>query len=105
VLVFDEPLVGADGAEVTSLIHILRDLAAAGIASLYLTRSAKEAAQMTDRITVLRDGSLVGTFERPDYDLATLALAMMTQHPEREPGPETSEAGSRWKAAFRALVG
>ncbi len=104
-LVLDEPMAGATAAEAASLIRILRDLAATNVASLYLTRSATEAAQMADRITVLRDGAVAGTFARPDYDLATLALAMMSQHPERAPGPETDETRSRWFAAFRSLVG
>jgi len=103
--VLDEPLTGATGAETSSLFHILRDLAAANIASLYLTRSAREAVQMADRITVLRDGLVTGVFERSDFDLATLALAMMSQNPERRPGPESSEEGSPWLAALRSWVG
>jgi ABC-type sugar transport system ATPase subunit len=92
LLVLDEPSVFASGpAEISSLMRLLRQLAGQGISSLYLTRAPLEAAQIADRITVLRDGHTTMTVERESFDPATLALAMMSEHPERQPGADDAQ--------------
>ncbi len=89
LLVLDEPSVYAGGpAEISSTMRLLRQLAGQGMASLYLTRAPLEAAQIADRITVLRDGQTIQTVDRENSDPSALALAMMSQHPERTPGAD-----------------
>lgn len=62
VLVLDEPSehLGADGVE--RLFRIVRDLAATGTAVVYISHRIREIREISQRLTVLRDGSLMGTF-------------------------------------------
>ncbi len=95
LLVLDEPATAVPGAgETSQLIRILRRLESQGVAVLYLTHSVAEAMDVADRISVLRDGTVVETVERTSFDQTQLMLAMMSQHPERTAGPEDAEEGT-----------
>jgi ABC-type sugar transport system ATPase subunit len=95
LLVLDEPATAVPGAgEMSQLIRMLRTLAAQGVASLYLTHSVPEAMDVGDRISVLRDGTVVDTVERIAFDQTRLMLAMMSQHPERAAGPDDEDGGT-----------
>jgi len=92
LIILDEPAVYATApAEISQLIRILRLLASRTIASLYLTQNPEEAMQIADRITVLRDGTVAGTFERINFDAATLAIAMTSNQPGRGAGADDDE--------------
>ena len=95
LMVLDEPATAVPGAgEMSQLIRILRTLAAQDVAVLYLTHSVPEAMDVGDRISVLRDGTVVETVERTAFDQTRLMLAMMSQHPERTAGPEDEDEGT-----------
>jgi ABC-type sugar transport system ATPase subunit len=49
------------------------------ITCLYLARRPADAFQIADRVTVLRDGVVVGTWERTDLDETAIAAAMVSQ--------------------------
>jgi ribose transport system ATP-binding protein len=95
LMVLDEPATSVPGAgEMSQLIRILRALAGQGLAMLYLTHSVPEAMDVGDRISVLRDGTVVDTLERIAFEQTRLMLAMMSQHPERAAGPDDAEEGT-----------
>lgn len=80
LVVFHEPAAAlSTPSEVSQLIRAIRTLAEHDIASLCLTRRPAEALQLADRVSVLRDGSLNGTWVRSDLDESTLTLAMVSQ--------------------------
>ena len=60
VLVLDEPTASLDAREVELLFGIMRDLKARGIAIVFITHFIDQVYQITDRISVLRNGRLVG---------------------------------------------
>jgi len=92
LVILDEPAAYATtSAEISQLIRILRLLASRNIASLYLTQNPEEAMQIADRITILRDGAVAGTFERINFDAATLATAMISNQPGRGAGVDDDE--------------
>jgi ABC-type sugar transport system ATPase subunit len=102
LVILDEPAAfGVAPVEMSQLIRILRLLAGQNIASLYLTRDPEQAMLIADRITVLRDGTSAGTFERVNFDKATLVQAMMSQCPERGPGPEDEDVYDGIGGMFR----
>jgi ABC-type sugar transport system ATPase subunit len=104
LLVLDEPAAFvANAGEMSQLIRILRTLAGQGLASLYLARNVREAMDVADRITILRDGSIVETVERAHFDQTALMLAMMSQHPERSAGPEEDEAAGGLLGSLRSI--
>jgi len=104
LIILDEPAAYATTpAEISQLIRILRLLASRNIASLYLTQNPEEAMQVADRITVLRDGAVAGTFERINFDAATLAMAMMSNQPGRGQGADDDEEIDGVGGIFRIL--
>jgi simple sugar transport system ATP-binding protein len=96
VLVLDEPTASLDAREVGILFAILRNLKANGIAILFITHFIDQVYQIADRISVLRNGRLVGT--SPTAALSRLDLISMmlgrelqqaeVRQAEREGGPK-----------------
>ena len=60
VLVLDEPTASLDANEVALLFKIVRDLKAHGIAIVFITHFIDQVYEIADRISVLRNGMLVG---------------------------------------------
>jgi len=63
VILLDEPTSGLRSDETARLISILKKLRDGGITILYISHRIQEVLDLSDRITVLRDGRYVGTFE------------------------------------------
>jgi ribose transport system ATP-binding protein len=61
LIVMDEPSAVLDGEEVENLFHVVGDLAAAGVAVVYISHRLEEIRRIGDRITVLKDGRTVAT--------------------------------------------
>ena len=63
ILVLDEPTAALTESEVETLFNILRDLRSRDVGMVYISHKLNEVFEMSDRITVLRDGRTVGTHE------------------------------------------
>ena len=77
VLILDEPTACLDAHEVDILFGIMRQLAARGIGILFVTHFLDQVYAISDRITVLRNGQLVGQRETaalPRLDLVHMML-------------------------------
>jgi D-xylose transport system ATP-binding protein len=61
ILVLDEPTAALTESEVETLFTILRNLKARGVGMIYISHKLDEVFEMSDRITVLRDGKTIGT--------------------------------------------
>ncbi len=61
ILVLDEPTAALTESEVETLFAILRKLKARGVGMVYISHKLGEVFEMSDRITVLRDGKTIGT--------------------------------------------
>lgn len=80
VIILDEPLYNITIPHaIGQLLLLIRRLAERQITCLYLARRPADAFQIADRVTVLRDGAVVGTWERTDLDEAAIAAAMASQ--------------------------
>ncbi len=66
VLILDEPTAALTTGEIDELFAIMRDLAERGVGMIYISHRMDEIGQITDRVTVLRDGEYVGTRETAD---------------------------------------
>ncbi|MEU1838271.1 sugar ABC transporter ATP-binding protein [Micromonospora chersina] len=62
VLVLDEPTSSLDAGEVAQLFRVMRQLRDDGIAILFVTHFLDQVYEIADRITVLRNGQLVGEY-------------------------------------------
>jgi ABC-type sugar transport system ATPase subunit len=77
VLVLDEPTTSLAKDDVDILFHIIQDQTARGVSVIFVTHKLEEILSMTDRVVVLRDGLMAGTFEKKDYSEDKLVAAMV----------------------------
>ncbi|TQI77862.1 monosaccharide ABC transporter ATP-binding protein (CUT2 family) [Serratia fonticola] len=75
VLILDEPTASLDAKEVTMLLDILSQLRSQGMGMIFVTHFLEQVYRISDRITVLRNGKLVGT--RVTTELPRLELVQM----------------------------
>jgi rhamnose transport system ATP-binding protein len=76
-LALDEPTTSLTAAECDHLFGILEDLRRSGVTLIYVSHRLPEVFRLCDRITVLRDGRYVGTFERDSVDHDRVVQAMV----------------------------
>ncbi|MCR5031615.1 MAG: sugar ABC transporter ATP-binding protein [Lachnospiraceae bacterium] len=72
VLILDEPTSSLDDKEVNMLFSLMKDLKSKGVGIIFVTHFLEQVYEVSDRITVLRNGELVGeylTSELPQVEL------------------------------------
>src|SRR5439155_289995 len=82
LLIFDEPTAVLTESDAEKLLEIMRGLAAKGHAILFITHRLDEVLAVADRITVLRDGEVVGTPDPKDTTVVRIAEPMVGLLPE-----------------------
>ncbi|OLP58020.1 ABC transporter ATP-binding protein [Xaviernesmea oryzae] len=90
LVIFDEPTAVLTGGEVERLLSIILRLKERGIAILYISHRLDEVQRLADKVTVLRDGKMIGTY--PGRNLSQLDMAKLmvgrdlaAMYPERKP--------------------
>ncbi|MEK1897293.1 MAG: galactofuranose ABC transporter, ATP-binding protein YtfR [Rhizobium sp.] len=79
VLILDEPTASLDTQEVAMLFRIMRDLKERGLGIVFITHFLEQVYEVSDRITVLRNGKLVGARETSELSRQSL-ISMMLGH-------------------------
>ncbi len=92
ILILDEPTASLNGEEARRLFGILRDLRARGVAILYISHRLEELFQIADRVSVLRDGCIIGTRRMEDITPGEMIRMMVGREmaavfPQRDPAP------------------
>ncbi len=77
VLVLDEPTAVLTAQETRELFKVLRTLREAGTSIVFISHKLKELLEISDRVTVLRRGKVVGTVTTAEVDEAGLATLMV----------------------------
>jgi len=77
ILVLDEPTTALTDAEADHLFAVLERLKARGVTLLYVSHRLPEVFRLCDRITVLRDGAYVGTYESSAVSHNDIVRAMV----------------------------
>lgn len=77
ILILDEPTSSLDAAEVAQLFTLMRKLRAQGISIVFITHFLDQVFEITDRITVLRNGRKVGVFETASLSRIDLISNML----------------------------
>jgi simple sugar transport system ATP-binding protein len=77
VLILDEPTASLDAQEVQMLFEVMRSLKAQGIGILLITHFLDQVYQISDRITVLRNGEKVGEYKASDLPRRRLVSLML----------------------------
>jgi galactofuranose transport system ATP-binding protein len=92
VLVLDEPTASLDANETELLFQVVRDLKQRGIAIVFITHFIDQVYEIADRISVLRNGRLVGaapTAGLPPLKLISLMLGRELERVEEQLAAET----------------
>ncbi|MBR2571191.1 MAG: sugar ABC transporter ATP-binding protein [Clostridia bacterium] len=77
VLILDEPTSSLDEKEVAMLFDMMRDLKSRGVGIVFVTHFLEQVYEVSDRITVLRNGELVGEYVIEDLPQVELVAKMM----------------------------
>ena len=77
VLILDEPTSSLDDKEVEMLFKLMRDLKSRGVGIIFVTHFLEQVYAVSDRITVLRNGELVGEYEVEKLPQVELVAKMM----------------------------
>ncbi len=77
VLILDEPTSSLDEQEVEKLFGLMLDLKAKGVGIIFVTHFLEQVYEVCDRITVLRDGTLVGEYVIGDLPRVQLVSKML----------------------------
>lgn len=73
LILLDEPTSGLNQEEAGRLMGIIRQMKSRGITIIYISHHISEIMEISDRVTVLRDGAYVGTYQN-DGSLAEMDL-------------------------------
>lgn len=77
VLILDEPTSSLDEQEVAKLFRLMNDLKSKGVGIIFVTHFLDQVYEVCDKITVLRDGKLVGEYEIDDLPRVELVSKML----------------------------
>jgi len=77
VLILDEPTSSLDDKEVNMLFSLMRDLKSRGVGIVFVTHFLEQVYEVCDRITVLRNGELVGEYPVAELPQVQLVAKMM----------------------------
>ena len=77
VLILDEPTAALTDREIANLFRQIAEIKAAGTSILYISHRMEEIRQISDRVSVLRDGRLLATRETAEFSLGEIVRLMV----------------------------
>jgi ribose transport system ATP-binding protein len=92
VLIMDEPTSALSNEEVEHLFSIIKNVTNQGVGVIYISHRLEEVFRISDRISVLRDGQLVGTYMTKEVEPARIISLMLGN---RKHGVEYKEGRTR----------
>lgn len=91
LLILDEPTSSLNEEDTQMLLDLLLEFKKKGLTSIIISHKLNEIAYVSDRITVIRDGSTIETIENPDHNIdegriikGMVGREMTDRFPERE---------------------
>lgn len=98
ILILDEPTSSLDEDEVRKLFTLMRQLKSRGVGIIFVTHFLDQVYEISDRITVLRNGELIGEYEAtalPQFELVSRMMGKALEDVEKIRSHEVSvPAGS-----------
>lgn len=77
IIILDEPTSSLTDNEVEGLFRIIRDLKVKGVSLIYISHKMAEIREIADDITIMRDGTYVGSWAVPDISDAEIIKQMV----------------------------
>lgn len=93
VLIMDEPTAALTDTEIDELFRIIRRLRDQGVGIAYISHRLEEIRLLTDRVTVMRDGCSIATFDTPDVGVDQI-ISLMVGRTISEAKPVLPEVSS-----------
>lgn len=105
ILILDEPTSSLDDTEVKQLFTVMQTLKQQGTSIIFVTHFLEQVYAVCDRITVLRNGELVGTYETENLSRMELVAKMMGKefNDLEELEKESISAQNRKKNSFLCM--
>ncbi|MCB0155834.1 MAG: sugar ABC transporter ATP-binding protein [Anaerolineae bacterium] len=94
VLIMDEPTAALTDSEIEELFRIIRDLRAKGVGIVHISHRLEELKQISDRVTVMRDGRYINTVQTQETTIDQI-ISMMVGRTIYEAAPEIPENPSQ----------
>jgi len=94
LIIMDEPTSSLGRRDVEYLLSVIRGLKEKGITTLFVGHKLNEVFDIADRVTVLRDGHCMGTFDASELDSARLIELMTGGQVSRAQLPGTAGDGA-----------
>ncbi len=77
LIIMDEPTAALSNQEVEILFQLCRQLKAEGRSIIYISHRLEEIKQIADRVSIMRDGKMVTTIEKEQYDIDAIIQHMI----------------------------
>ena len=77
IVIMDEPSAALGGKDLEHLFDVIKALKQQGVAVIYISHRISEIFQIADRVTVFKDGKVVGTFKVSEIDRPSLVRMMI----------------------------
>jgi ribose transport system ATP-binding protein len=90
ILIMDEPTAALTDKEIDELFRITRQLRGEGVGIVHISHRLQELKQISDRVTVMRDGRVIDTLATPDATIEQI-ISMMVGRTIFEATPEVPE--------------
>lgn len=87
ILVMDEPTAALTVAETEALFGMIRDFVTPETGLIYISHRMPEIEEITDRVTVIRDGEYVGTVNTPEVEMREIISMMVGREVSAEARP------------------
>ena len=104
VLILDEPTSSLTINEGRHLFRVIRRLAAQGVAIVYVSHRMAEVFEISDRVTVMKDGRVTGVRETKSVTHGELIALMVGRELSFEPDPRRAEPDARVALEVRELA-
>src|SRR5580692_5347009 len=104
IMIFDEPTASLTPEEIVHFFHLVGDLRAQGTAIIYISHALEESLQISNRITVLRDGKLVVSSRTTEMTRERLVRAMVGRDIAQTHYARRREAGHRQRGVAKEKV-
>jgi rhamnose transport system ATP-binding protein len=107
IIIMDEPTAPLSNRECEDLYHITEGLKNKGVGVIFISHRFEDMYRLADRVTVLRDGKYISTWNKKEVDEHALVLAMVGREivqffPKRDtvPGEEVFRAEGLSRTGF-----
>ena len=92
VIIFDEPTSSLSDSEVEALFRIMEGLREKGVAMIYISHKMDEIKRIADDVTIMRDGTYIGTWPAKDLSIDDIIAKMVGReltniYPEKDRTP------------------